>query len=124
MIDCLQSWLTPNIGAAILVIGPWKDGKGMEGLSFLSVSFDGGSPPGPAERYVMLDLWYASPTGYSAKPDGQLMAYREAAAIEEFLEALTPERPFSNVRCITGIIGPKEADGGRLAYKMTVEITI
>lgn len=122
-IDCLEQWLSAGVAPVAVVLGPWTDGPGMQELSFLSVNFDGGAPPGPASRYTTLDLWYASPTAWSTELGGQLKAARQAQAIEDFLVDVKPSRPFSNVKSITGIIGPKVADGGRLVYKMTVEIT-
>jgi len=122
-IDCLEQWLSAGVAPVSVVLGPWTDGPGMEAVSFLSVNLDGGAPPGPASRYTLIDLWYASPMGWNDELGGRLRAHRQAQAIEDFLVDLKPARPFSNVKTITGIIGPKIAEGGRVVYKMTVEIT-
>lgn len=122
-IDCLQVWIEPLASPCIAVLGPWEDGKGYEELSFLSLNFEGGPAPGPASQTSILDIWYASPQSYRKKSDGRLMAHREAQRIQAIFEDLPAIRPFSNVRVIAGIIGPKLAEGGRYVYKMTVEIT-
>lgn len=122
-IECLEAWLKAGVAPVTVLLGPWKDGKGMEAKQFLSVNFDGGAPPGPASRYSILDLWYASPTSYSSKSGGTLLAYKQAKQIEDFFAEVKPDRPFANVKFITGIIGPKEADGGRLVFNMKIEIT-
>lgn len=122
-IMCLHDWLKPAVSPMVLCFGPWPDGPGMEDLSFLSINLDGGPRPGVVSRYAVVDLWYASQTGMSTKLGGQLEAAAQAQKVEDFLAAYHPDRPFANINLITGIIGPKTADGGRLVYKMTIEIT-
>ena len=92
------------------------------GKSYLSINFEGGRRPGPAARFSMIDIYFASKGNESTASGGQKRAMEAAQAVEDFL-ATAPNRPFSNVVLITGIIGQGVAKGGRLVYKMTIEIT-
>lgn len=122
-LDCLQSWLEPLVAPAVLTLGAWEDGPAMEAYSFVSLNFEGGPPDGPASQTSIIDVWYASPNSYRQNPNGRVLAFREAQRIQAIFKELLPDRAFSNVRVIAGIIGPKLAEGGRYVCKMTVEIT-
>jgi len=123
-IQCFQEWLQAALPAGVtLLLGPWTDNESDAGRKFLSMYFDGGSPPGPASRSAIIHLWYASPRNGSTATGGQLAALEDVQVIDKFLSELPADRPFANVVPITGIIGPKTADGGRIVYTMTIEVT-
>lgn len=123
-IECFQQWLQAGLPAGVtLLLGPWTDNEKDAKRKFLSMYFDGGSPPGPASESAIIHLWYASPRNGSTANGGQLAALADVQAIRAFLKELPPVRPFANVVPITGIIGPKVADGGRIVYTMTIEVT-
>lgn len=120
--DCLHDWIKAKFPAHSVVIGPWADDAKSMAKSFVSLNFEGGRRPGPASRYSVIDVYFASKGNEGAASGGKKRAMEDAQALEDFF-AEAPNRPFSNVVLIAGIIGQGVAEGGRLVYKLTIEIT-
>lgn len=122
-IECFREWVEPAIAPVQLCIGAWSDGPEFADDQYLAIVVDGGSRPGPASRYTVVDLIFADKANSSTTDGGQLQAYKAAKKIEDFFANTGPDRPFANVILITGIIGPKVEEGGRLSYRLSIEIT-
>lgn len=123
LFDAVIDYITPALNGATLCTGAWDESPGEELTEFLSVNLDGGDRPGVISKSAFVDFWYVSKRDQADMVGGKMAAMRSALSLLEYIEDNQASSCFANVIPITGIIGPKDTEHKRLAFKITVEFT-
>lgn len=121
--DNIVEYITPALGGAVPCAGVWDESPGEELTEFLSINLDGGGRPGVISKTAFVDFWFVSKRDQADMVGGKKAAINSALAILEYIEDNPSSSCFANIIPITGIIGPKDTEHKRLAFKITVEFT-
>lgn len=123
LFEAVVAYITPVLNGITPCSGAWDESPGEEATEFLSINMEGGLKPGVISKTNYVDFWYASKRDQADMVGGKTAAISTALALMQYIEDNPSSSCFVNVIPITGIIGPKDTEQKRLAFKFTVEFT-